>query len=205
MKKIVVAALAAALICGCKGNEPFKRVCPIPADVDLTDIKEATLSASFSSDDFNWRGSNLTLTLYSKDIYNAADIASLQKGDTLVFKGDEIVVSSLKRDGVNLTVNGGIEEGGAYLQQLDANTWRSLLLDDHFAYEKIGTVELFLDDNFTITDCGSEPDDPKVTVSTGQKAYIDDLPEYKKIFSELDTEVSIKHGTIVSINRRWIP
>ena len=205
MKKVLVVAIAAALLCGCKGNVSFKKVCPIPENVDITDIRDATLPANFSTDDFNWRGGNLTLTLCSKDIYDAADIASLQKGDTLVFCGEEIVVSDLKRDGINLTVNGGIEEGGADLQEMDGDTWRSILPDDHFAYEEIGRVELVLDEDFTIVDCGSEPNDPLVTVSTGQKAYIDNLPEYKKIFSELDTEVTIKDGRIVSITRRWIP
>ena len=194
-----------ALLCGCNSKATFKKIAPIPSNVDLTDLRDATVSASFSVNDFNWEENALTLTLYSKDIYSAADIASLQKGDTLVFSGNDIVVTSLKHDDVCLMVNGGVEEGGADLQELDHNTWRSLLPDDHYAYEEIGKVRLPLDDSFSLIDCGAEPNDPIDTVTTAQKAYIDQLPEYKKIFSELDTEVRINGGRISVINRHWIP
>ena len=200
-----MAIIAVALLCGCTGKGTFSMVEPVPVPVDLDNLGDTTLPASFTAQDFNWRGSLLTLSLYTEDVYDAREVASLRKGDTLVFSGNRIVVKDLKWEEGFLTVNGGIEQGGAYLQKRDEDIWRSCLMDDHSVYHKVGSVGLLLDEDFTITDCGAEPTDPILTVETGQKAYIDDLPEYKKTFSELDTKVQIKDGRIVSINRRWIP
>ena len=199
--------MAVALLCACNGKESCKKVSPILADVNLENIQDATLSACFTVDDFNWTDAYLTLTLYSEDIYRSEDIEALQTGDTLVLGGDNIIVNKLTRDGNSLMVNDGIEEGGAELELMDGSNdiWRSYLLDDHFSYEEIGKAKFHFDENLIISDCGSEPDDPTVTIQTDQKAFIDQLPEYKKTFSELDTKVEIKDNKIISITRTWIP
>ena len=203
---MLLAALCVALLCACNGPASPKKVSPIPEKIDLSNIGDATLSASFSVNDMNWTDGTLTLSLYSKDIYRAEDIKALQTGDTLVLGGNEIIITSLKHDGNALLVNGGLDEAdGADLEPLEDGTWRSYMMDDYFSFEEIGKVTLPLEEAFTITDCGEEPDDPVTTITTDQKAYIDNLPEYKKDFSELDTEVQIKNGRIVAIHRIWTP
>ena len=203
---MLLATLCVALLCACNGPVSPKKVCPIPEKIDLSNIGDATLSASFSIHDINWTGGTLKLTLYSKDIYRAEDINALQKGDTLVLGGDEIIITSLKREDNALLVNGGLDaEDGADLEPMEDGTWRSYRIDDYFSFEEIGKVELPFDEDFIITDCGEEPNDPVITVTTGQKAYIDALPDYKKDFSELDTEVQIKDGRVVAIHRIWTP
>ena len=206
-RQFAIMALMSALVCGCapKNNSsaPVK-ISPLPSGYTIDNLTDCTVPARFTVDDFNWRGSNLTFTLYDEAFYDAAEISRMKKGDTLMFDDRAIIVNSIVKDGDYLTVNGGVEEGGAYLQANDGGTWRGATFDDHSIYKEVGEVELILDDDFTIVDCGIEPDDPIVTV-TLPKPYIDTLESSKTEFIPFNTRIRIENGLIKEIVRRWIP
>jgi len=193
------------MITACAGNGTVcQRIAPLPAGYSTENLSDCTFPAAFTADDFNWRGSNLTLTLYEEAFYDAARIGGMKKGDTLVFDSRDIVVESIVRDGDYLTVNGGVEEGGAYLQAGQGGTWRGATFDDHSIYREMGEVELILDDGFRIIDCGTEPTDPVDTV-TFVKPHIDALEASRRVFSPYNTRVRTENGRIKEIVRRWIP
>lgn len=58
---------------------------------------------------------------------------------------------------------------------------------------------------FVILDCGSFPNDPYVTIRKGQQSYIEKLKDGRKDFFQLNTRVTIEHGKITEIHRKWIP
>ena len=129
----------------------------------------------------------------------------MQPGDTLFFADDTIIVKDEKIDNDIITINNGIEEGGAYLQKRNDGNYRSLLLDDHSVYTELGETTLNLSTNLTIIDCGDNPEDSYDTIRTSHKQYLDGVKEYKKEFCSLNTVVTIKNGVVTTITRRWIP
>lgn len=201
---LLALAAAVATVPACSQKGPFACISPLPAGYSLENLDDCTVPASFGADDFNWRGSNLTMTVFSEDLYDAVEVSRMVPGDTLVFAGSRIVVESVEESDGFLTVNGGIEEGGAYLKPYEGGTYRSLLMDDHPFYSRLGEKEVLLDDDFVIIDCGTEPSDPSDTVRTAQKPYIESLG-HRSDFSELDTRVRLEGGRVVEIQRFWIP
>ena len=181
---------------------------PIPADKspfkgNLEGLN-VTVPALFSFSDFNWKDGTLTMTVYSIDCYDAKAIDQMQIGDSILFRNDTIIINNIQKDKI-LTINGGIEYGGVYLTQNDSNTYRVQLMDDHPQYSELGKVQLPLSKNLTIIDCGDNPTAPYDTIRTNHKQWLDNVKEYKRDFSELNTRVKIENGVITNITRFWIP
>ena len=198
-------AIVAIIICGCSQKVKHQSIKPIPSNVNMRDIVDAKLAAEFTVKDFDWHNNKLHLTLFFENIYEGKIIDAVQPGDTLFFADDTIIVKDEKIDNDIITINNGIEEGGAYLQKRNDGNYRSLLLDDHSVYTELGETTLNLSTNLTIIDCGDNPEDSYDTIRTSHKQYLDGVKEYKKEFCSLNTIVTIKNGVVTTITRRWIP
>ena len=205
MKKIVSMAALAILLCGCAQKAAHKCIAPLPAGYSVDSLSDCTVPAAFSCDDFNWMGGNLTFTVFNEDLYDAVEVTQMQVGDTLIYESQPMVVSKLENDKGVLSINGGLEEGGCWLQGHEGGTFRAIQFDDHSIYTEMGKAELPLADDFIIIDCGENPDDPCDTIRTGQKLYLESLSENNRIFHNLNTRVRIGNGVIKEINRKWIP
>lgn len=203
-------------LCGCSQKQANKMakqplppkhqmVKPLPSAYMVNNLKDATVAASFSTKDFSWKDGKLSMEVFSEDLYDAAIIRKLKAGDTLVYDGQPIAVKNVSFKDRFVTVNGGIEEGGADLTANRGGTYRGSQLDDHSTYTKLGNVTLPLAKNFLLIDCGENPTDPYDTIKVAQEEYLKKLKDYKQNFTPLDTKVLIKNGYIVSITRRWIP
>lgn len=206
--KILAFAAISLMICSCDPVNDFKAnkcIAPLPAGVSVDSLTDCTVPASFSCDDFNWMGGNLTMTVYSQDLYDAVEVVQLQKGDTIIYESKPMVIDSISDNGGLLTINGGLEEGGCYLQGYEGGTYRAVQFDDHSIYTELGKAELPLAEDFIIIDCGINPDDPSDTIRTDQKLYLESQKDYNKIFFNLNTTVVITNGVITEINRKWIP
>ena len=204
MRRLAILFLSASLLASCTGGT-HSVVAPLPCGYDLEDLADCTVPASFSADDFHWMGGNLRMTVYSEDIYDAVDLHRMQPGDTLLYDGKKIIVKAIKDEDGFLTINDGIENGGAWLQAGDGGAYRAVQFDDHSLYTELGAAELPLAEDFRIIDCGENPTDPSDTLGTGQKLYLETLDEWRKNFSPLDTRVLIEGGVITEITRHWIP
>ena len=207
MKKIFMYLMVAMAFCSCSQPKAEQHVCvtPIPASSELSAIKDATVPADFIFDDFDWDNHTLTLTVYSEDFYRADDLNKMVAGDTLIFNGYTIIVDTVEVSNGFMTVNHGIEEGGADLMDCQNGTYVGKLMDDHSTYTQLGQVTLPLAENFTISDCGENPEDPQTVVSENQRTFLEGLKEYKRQFSVLETRVQIEDGVITNITRHWIP
>lgn len=207
MKQILLLAVA-AVVCSCSHKvvtPEHKFISTLPAGVAVDNLKDCTVPVAFTPEDFNWMGGNLKMTVYNQDLYDAVAISQMKVGDTIMYSGEPMVVSSVKEANGGLDINGGLDEGGCCLAGYEGGTYVARNWDDHATYTKLGTAEIPLAEDFVIIDCGDNPDDPSDTIRTNQKQYIENLKDYKKDFFQLNTRVTIVNGMVKEINRRWIP
>lgn len=217
MKKILILAAAALLMCACTGSNTTsntasdttavgnKFVKPLPAGCSVDSLTDCTIPALFSVSDIDWAAGTLQCKVYSMDLYDAVHITQLAQGDTLLFQGRSIIVSEVKTDDSGyVIVNGGIENDGADLMPFEGGTYRGIQPDDHAVYTLLGTATLPLAANLVMIDCGIEPTDPVDTISSGVKDYLLKL-DNKDNFNELNTQLLIQGGKVTQISRRWIP
>lgn len=185
--------------------EDYKLIAPLPSGLDLDNLQDCTVPASFTSDDFRWMGGNLRMTVYSKDLYDAVEISGMQVGDTLLYASEPMVVESIAEVNGAMDINGGLDEGGCCLAGYEGGTYVARIWDDHATYTELGKVGMALAEDFVIIDCGDFPDEPAYTLSIGQKQYLESLEGYKRKFFQLNTLVTIQNGMITEIKRIWIP
>ena len=206
MKRILILMGGVALcLSGCTKKVAYQMVKPLPAPYAVNQLQDATVPASFSSKDISWGNGKLSMEVFSEDLYDAVAVSELKKGDTIVYDGKPIVVKDIERKDKYVTVNGGVEEGGADLTANQGGTYRGSEMDDHSTYTSQGKVTLPLAKDFVLIDCGENPTDPSDTIRTAQKEYLEKVPEYRCDFHVLDTRVRIEKGIVVEINRHWIP
>ena len=189
----------------CTQNVTYQTVKPLAAPYEANKLQDATVPAMFSSKDFSWDNHKLSMEVFSEDLYDAVAVSQLKKGDTVFYDGKPIVVKDIEHKDKYVTINGGIEQGGAELSANQGGTYRGSQMDDHSTYTRLGKVTLPLAKDFVLIDCGENPTDPYDTVKTAQKEYLEKVPEYKRDFNMLNTRVRIEKGIIVEINRHWIP
>lgn len=205
MKKLITALALTAAIISCSQKPQNKFVGPMPASVNISDIKDATVPASFVCAYFDWEDSTLSMLVYNEDIYDSVELHSLALADTLYWNQQLLIVDRIEQKDSTIVINGGLEEGGAEFIPNGGGTYRAILWDDTPTYTKLGEVCLPLAQDFTITDCGEFPTDANLTISTNQRAYLDGLRFNRFYFLNLSTKVQIENGQITNITRTWIP
>lgn len=205
MKKLLLFMGAVLCLSSCTKKVAYQMVKPLPAPYEVNKLQDAIVPASFSFKDISWDEGKLSMEVFSEDLYDAVAVSKLKAGDTVVYDDKPIVVKDIERKDKYVTVNGGIEEGGAELTANEGGTYRGYQMDDHSTYNSLGKVTLPLAKDFVLIDCGENPTDPSDTVRTGKKEYLEKVPEYRRDFHVLDTRVRIEKGNVVEINRHWIP
>ncbi len=145
------------------------------------------------------------MTVYNKDLYDAVEISQMQVGDTLIYNGETMVIETIEEVHGGLAINGDIDNGGCCLVGYEGGTYVASNWDDHATYTELGKAEIALADDFVIIDCGEFPTDPADTIRTGQKLYLENLKDSRRVFFSLNTLVTIENGMITEINRKWIP
>ena len=192
MKPLLTSIITIGLICSCSTPNTHSLITTLPSGLDINNLTDCTIPARFNAKDFNWRGSNLTFEVFSEDLYDAVEVLGMKAGDTLLYCGEKMVVTSISENKGTLEINGGVEEGGAWLMPAEGGTYRSYTLDDHSTYTSLGTAHVILAEDFRIIDCGPNPEDPSDTISTEQKLYLDTLRTWRQDFYQIDTKVQIE-------------
>ena len=208
MKKILFAVLTVFALLSCSQQQEeqvYAIIKPLPSGIKLGAIKNATVPASFTANSFYWAEGDLSFDVWAEDLYDAVEVTQMQEGDTLVYKGQKIIVQTIDDESGVLAINGGLENGGAYLKAYEGGTFRGLQFDDHSTYTRIGSVDMPLAYDFRIIDCGEQYTDKYDTITKGQKLYIDSIQSVRGDFNYLNTRIMIENGVVVEITRRWIP
>ena len=181
--------------------EADDRVKPLPDTLDVSNLTDATVAASFDESAIEESDGKtyLTLQVYDYDRYDMADIANLAAGDVIVAGGKDMTVESVETDGGFVTINGGLEKGGMTLTTNDDGVYYEIGMDDALCYQEKGEIRLELADSFTLTD-NSDLDHPNQSYTASQ------LPELMAGgFTANNTLVTIEGGKITSITRSYTP
>lgn len=202
----ILAFVSLCISCGSTSTQPqHAKVQPLPADVQMAPLMDSDFPASLTAQDIDFQHQTVTFTIYSKVRYKAQEVQALQLGDTLLYNKDTLVVASLTQEYGGLTVNGGLEEGGAWLMPDEDSTYRAAQFDDHSLYDEVEQVTLPMAAFFTLVDCGENPTDPSKVITAQHEQYLQSLPDYRQQFSVLETRVLVKNGQVSHIIRKWIP
>ena len=77
-----------------------KTVYPLPETIDVNNLDNCTVSVSFEKGDVYVDDSGkavIDMTVYTYDLYDMVDIATLNENDVIVRRGENVVVTDVER------------------------------------------------------------------------------------------------------------
>ncbi len=187
-----------------RGTDPItvKPLDSYPA-VDGT-LEECDFPASFDpakdivKDD---NGYKLTYTGYGKELFDLVDMFLLQKGDTIVISGEDVLIDSIENTDGKYLINGGLDEGGYDLISDENTTFYVRGYDDMTTYTNLGSYTLPIVEDCVITD-NSDPDNQGKVLTIDELMADDD--EYSGYLC-YNTVITLKSGEITGITRNYTP
>jgi len=182
-----------------------KSVTPVDSGIDMNNLTNATVAASFQAKDINLDTMEITFTVYTKDEYEASDISMLQIGDTILYNGREMTVELIEDRSGELYINGGYEEGGCNLTLNEENRYVAKLPDDYPTYTSHGGITLPIAESLVLSDSINDPSKPAIAGFDDLSDYKDTLEEWSSDYTQLNTTVQITNSKVTAITRIWTP
>lgn len=208
---VLALALCLALFAGCNTQteieEPNKNIIsPLPETLDIKDLDNCTVAASFEKGDARIDDSGkmvMDVTVYSYELYDMVDIASLKENDVIVRHNEEINITELERLNTGLVrINGGEENGGFDLISNDSTVYYEIGMSDVKSYYELGKVILPVSEEFEYID-SSDIDAKEKTYYPGDFLKDDSGIEYN--FSPNNTSIVIENSVIIKMNKVYMP
>lgn len=184
------------------GSSEAKPITPMSSGIDVNDLSECTVPVSFSAEDVDTDAQTITVTVYSYDLYDMRDISTMSVGDTITICQEKVTITSLEQpSGSSQTlINGGADNGGYTLTSSEEDGIYAIGDDDSKLYYSVGTKTLPIAGSFTLTD---ESDlDKGTTIYTADQIA---AGEAGGSFNEMNTTITTMSGSVVSMNRVYIP
>ena len=144
---ILTLILSVGLIAGCnsqtgKEENNAKVINPLPETLDVNALDNCTVAVSLEKGDVYVDDNGkmvMNLTVYSYELYDMVDIASLKENDVIVRKDEEVTITEVERTDSGLVrINGGEENGGFDLISNDSTVYYETGMNDIKAYYEIG-------------------------------------------------------------------
>ena len=217
MKKILSIILAVVLSlgmlagCGTKTETESKEpnvnvISPLPETIDINALDNCTVAISLEKGGAYVNDSGkmvMDVTVYSYELYDMVDIASLKENDVILRKNEEVKVTEIERLETGLVrINGGEENGGFDLVSNDSTVYYESGMNDIKAYYELGSVTLPVSDEFEYVD-ESDLDADAKKYFAGDFLKDDAGIEYN--FSPNNTSIVIENGTIIKMNKTYMP
>jgi uncharacterized protein YcfL len=217
MKKILSIILAVILSlgmlagCGTKTETESKEpnvnvISPLPETLDINALDNCTVAISLENGGAYVNDSGkmvMDVTVYSYELYDMVDIASLKENDVILRKNEEVKVTEIERLETGLVrINGGEENGGFDLVSNDSTVYYESGMNDIKAYYELGSVTLPVSDEFEYVD-ESDLDADAKKYFAGDFLKDDAGIEYN--FSPNNTSIVIENGTIIKMNKTYMP
>ena len=210
---IFVMFFVISLFAGCdtqNGNKNeennTKVISPLPETLDINALDDCTVAVSLEKGDAKLSDNGkmvMNVTVYSYELYDMVDIASLSENDVIVRKNEEVTVTELERlDSGLVRINGGEENGGFDLVSNDATVYYEVGMNDIKAYYELGKVTLPVSDEFEYID-ESDLDAEAKIYYPGDFLTDDAGIEYN--FTPNNTSIVIENGTIIKMNKVYMP
>ena len=208
---ILTLILSVGLFAGCnsqtgKEENNAKVINPLPETLDVNALDNCTVAVSLEKGDVYVDDNGkmvMNFTVYSYELYDMVDIASVEENDVIVRQNEEVTVTELERLESGLVrINGGEENGGFDLISNDSTVYYETGMNDIKAYYEIGMVTLPVSDEFEYID-ESVLDSEAKTYYPGD--FLTDDAEIEYNFTPNNTSIVIENGTIIKMNKVYMP
>jgi len=180
-----------------------KTIAPLPVTINMGSLTDCTVAVSFEKEDVSADAKQLTVTVYTYDLYDMVDVAMLAVGDTIILRGEEVVVTSLTTtDYGAVQINGGLDVGGYELVTDEYTVYYETGYSDVKTYFELGKAVLPVSDDFVFID-SADPEGSYATytfedLSTDKVTYI-----YG--FTPHNTRIVIEGGVVTQMERVYTP
>lgn len=215
MKKMLsvslILALCLVLFSGCGTEAPEetpgkKIVYPLPETLDVNNLADCTVAVSFEKGDAYVDDSGkmqMKVKVYTYDLYDMVDVASLNVGDSIVRLGEEVKITSLERLDIGLVrINGGEEKGGFDLVSSDSTVYYETGMSDVKAYYELGEAALSVSEDFVYLD---ESDLDAKAKEYYSEDFLSNDSGIEYDFNPNNTTITIENGEIVRMNKYYMP
>ena len=193
--------------------EPFtewtegKTILPLPVTFDSESMDDCTLAVSFEQGDAYVDDAGimrLKVKVYTYDLYDMVDIARMEEGDTILLRGEEVVITSLTRTPTGaVEINGGLDNGGYELSASGESTvFFEIGYSDVKAYYELSEAVLRVSTEFVFYD-NMDLDKGEVIYYPGD--FLTDGADILYYFTPNNTTIIIEDGQIIAMNRAYTP
>ena len=181
-------------------------ISPLPVTIDINNLDNCTVAVSLEKGDAyvdDTGAMQMDVTVYTYDLYDMVDIASLKEGDIIVIREQEIKVTSLEQnDYGTILINGGLECNGFELFNNDSGVWFESGYNDVKSYYEIGKKTIRVSPDFEFYD-SSDLDKGEIIYYPGD--FLTDDAGIVYHFVPDNTSIVIENGMIIKMYRKYIP
>ena len=210
---ILAVVLSLGMLAGCgtktetESKEPnVNIISPLPETLDINALDNCTVAISLENGGVYVNDSGkmvMDVTVYSYELYDMVDIASLKENDVILRKKEEVKVTEIERLETGLVrINGGEENGGFDLVSNDSTVYYESGMNDIKAYYELGSVTLPVSDEFEYVDESDLDADAKKYFA---EDFLKDDSGIEYNFSPNNTSIVIENGTIIKMNKTYMP
>ena len=183
-----------------------KVIKPLPETLDISNLDNCTVAVSLGKGDAYVNDSGkmvMKVKVYSYELYDMVDIASLEKNDVIVRRNEEVKVTKLDRlDSGLVRINGGEENDGFDLISDDSTVYYEIGMSDSKAYYELGEATIPVSTEFEYVD-ESDLDAKAKAYYPGDFLTDDAGIEYR--FTPDNTSIVIENGEIIKMNKVYMP
>lgn len=208
---ILTLILSVGLIAGCnsqtgKEENNAKVINPLPETLDVNALDNCTVAVSLEKGNAYVDDSGkmvMDVTVYSYELYDMIDVSTLEENDVIVRKDEEVTITEVERTDSGLVrINGGEENGGFDLVSNDNTVYYETGMNDIKAYYELGKATLPVSVDFEYID-ESVLDSEAKTYYPGD--FLTDDAEIEYNFTPNNTSIVIENGTIIKMNKVYMP
>lgn len=183
-----------------------KTVAPLPVTIDVNNLTDCTVAVSIEKEDLlldNTGARVLPVTVYTYDLYDMVDIAMLAPSDTIILRGEEVLVTDLVRtDSGAVQINGGLDVGGYELRTDEHTVYYETGYSDVKTWFELGKVVLPVSADFVFTDNADPESDTQIF--TLEDLFTDKVKHIYG-FTPYNTRIVIEGGVITQMERIYTP
>ena len=189
-----------------EAEEKGSVVSPLPETVDVANLENCTVAASLEKGDAYVDDSGkmmMKVKVYTYDLYDMVDIASLKENDVIIHRGEEVKVTEIERlESGLIHINGGEENGGFDLISNGDTVYYEIGMNDLKAYNEIGEAVLPVSTEFIYTDSSD--------IEAAAKEYypgdfLTDNAGIEYDFHPNNTSIVIEDGVIIGMEKVYNP
>ena len=189
-----------------KEEQSVNVIYPLPETLDINNLDNCSVSVSLEKGDAKVSENGkmeMDVTVYSYDLYDMVDIAALKENDIIIRRNEEVTIAEIERlDSGIVRINGGEENGGFDLISKDSTVYYETGMNDIKAYYELGKITLPVSDEFEYIDESDLDAEAKIYYHSD---FLSDEADIEYNFTPNNTSIVIENGTIIKMNKIYMP